>query len=83
LCKEYLTAIKFKSQFLLLFTVHVSPVFPRIGVHQSKQTCYRAAGPQTDYFLYSKELCSKSCIVKQDFRDIDHLKCVPLQCWVI
>ena len=60
-----------KLRYKLQLTVYVSPVFQRIGVHGSKNTCHRSDLNLLNVLLWR-------ALYHQDFRDLDHLKHVLL-----
>jgi len=74
------------KRYYATFTIQVLPVFCCTGVHESKKTCYRVVRTSVYivyfvvYFLHWRALQHK--FYRQQIRDVDHLKCVPLHCWI-
>ena len=63
------------------FSVHVSPVFLCTGVHGSKKNM----PPSSSYLSLVTSLLWRAFqqkLYRQDFRDVDRLKCVLLHCSV-
>ena len=63
------------------FTVQLSPVFPCNGVHGSKKNMPASS---LDLNLVNSLLWRvlQQKLSRQDFRDVDCLKCILLHCWV-